>query len=352
VASLNTLLACIISTMTADLVPLPEIPAGLRQAALVGKLIPFVGAGASLLAGCPGWNDFANAALSQLIGKGKFTHAQFDQIKHLGPRIKLSIAKTVAADTKTPIDFREILHAKPKAENPKGIRLYKSLFALGNIFVTTNYDTWLDEQLVEPAPAATPAVSPVVPPAIGPIRSIYEVSKFVPAALTQPNTVVHLHGSVLDSEHMVLTTHDYIEHYANDHRTGDATNENRTLTFLEHLFKHHTVLFVGYGLEELEILEYVILKARRQTVVANNEARHFLLHGFFSHETTLLRSMETYYLTECGIQLIPFLRDEKGWDQLLDVLENFAQRMPTSTLLALQQAQILETLASEMEPLQ
>jgi hypothetical protein len=338
--------------MTTDLVPLPEIPAGLRQAALVGKLIPFVGAGTSQLAGCPGWNDFANAALSQLIDKGKFTHAQFDQIKHLSPRIKLSIAKTVATGTKTPIDFDRILHSNPKSDHQKGRRLYKSLFALGSIFVTTNYDRWLDEQLIEPSPAATPAVSPVAPSPIVPIRSIYEVSNFLPAALTQPNTVVHLHGSVADPRGMVLTTHDYIRLYANDHRTGDATNENRTLTFLEHLFEHHTVLFVGYGLEELEILEYVILKARRQTGVASNEARHFLLQGFFSHETTVLRSMETYYLTECGIQLIPFLRDQKGWDQLLDVLENFAQRMPTSTPLALQQAQILETLAGEMEPLQ
>lgn len=337
--------------MSADLSPLPPIPAGVRQAALVGKLILFIGAGASKLAGCPGWQDFADAALRQLIEKGKLTHAQFDQIKHLGPRVKLSIAKTVAAETKTQIDFKKILHAKPKAENPRGIRLYKSLFALGNIFVTTNYDTWLDEQLVEPTPAATPAPNPVAPSPIAPMRSIHEVSKLLPAELTQPNTVVHLHGSVAAPLEMVLTTQDYIRLYANDHRPGDANKENRALTFLEHLFKHYTVLFIGYGLEELEILEYVILKARPQTGIPINEARHFLLHAFFSHETTLLRSMETYYMKECGIQLIPFLRDQKDWDQLLEVLEDFAQKTPASAPLALQQAQVLETLANEMEPL-
>jgi hypothetical protein len=35
------------------------------------------------------------------------------------------------------------------------------------------------------------------------------------------------------------------------------------LTSLDYLFSNRTVLFIGYGLDELEILEYVILKARQ-----------------------------------------------------------------------------------------
>ena len=41
-------------------IPLP-IPSGLRGAAQRGTLIPFVGAGASRLAGCTGWVDLADA---------------------------------------------------------------------------------------------------------------------------------------------------------------------------------------------------------------------------------------------------------------------------------------------------
>lgn len=331
--------------------PVPTIPAGLREAALIGKLIPFIGAGTSRLAGCPGWDDFANGILQQLIDKGKFTYSQLDQIRDLSPRIKLSIATSIAADTKTPIDYDLLFHPTARAEHKKGRRLYASLFALGNIFVTTNYDRWLDDRIAEPAPGATPAASPATTPPSTPMRSIHNVNDFLPAALTQSDTVIHLHGSVADPTGMILTTHHYIQRYANDHHTGDATAENRALTFLEHLFEHYTVLFIGYGLEELEILEYVILKARRQANTANNEARHYLLQGFFSHETTLLRSMETYYLRECGIQLIPFLRDQKDRDQLLNVLEDFAQRMPASAPLVLQQEQVLEDLAREMEPL-
>jgi hypothetical protein len=312
-------------------------------------LIPFIGAGASRLAGCPGWNEFAQGAFQQLINKGKFTYSQLDQIKHLSPRIKLSLATAIAADTKTPIDYDQLLHRTPRAEHQTGRRLYNSLFALGNTFVTTNYDRWLDDRITEPMPRAVPVPSPTTPPPSAPMRSIHNVNDFIPAALTQRNTVIHLHGSVADSNSMILTTHDYLRHYANDHRTGDASTENRTLTLLEHLFENYTVLFIGYGLEELEILEYVIRKAKRQDNTADNEARHFLLQGFFSHETTLLRSMETYYLRECGIQLVPFLRDQKDFEQLFDVLEDFAQRIPASEPLVLERGQMLEKLARDME---
>ena len=109
--------------MATDLVPIPPIPAGLREAALIGKLIPFIGAGASRLAGCPGWAEFADGALRQLIEEGRFTHSQLDQIKHLSPRIQLSIATSIAADTKTPINYEILLHPTARTDHKKGRRL-------------------------------------------------------------------------------------------------------------------------------------------------------------------------------------------------------------------------------------
>ncbi len=145
---------------------------------------------------------------------------------------------------------------------------------------------------------------------------------------------------------MVLTTSDYVRHYANDRFTGEPAQENRVLTFLEHLFAHKTVFFVGYGLEELEILEYVILK-RKSTGGANPEARHYLLQGFFSHEEQVLRTLRSYYLNECGIELIPFLRDQKDRQQLLDVLDAFARALPASDPTVLQRAQEMEALLDD-----
>ena len=53
----------------------------------------------------------------------------------------------------------------------------------------------------------------------------------------------------------------YVRHYANDRFPRGAKAENNVLTFLEFLFTQKNVLFVGYGLDELEVLEYVIGKA-------------------------------------------------------------------------------------------
>jgi hypothetical protein len=267
--------------MADELLPIPQVPEGLREAAQLGKLIPFIGAGASRLAGCPSWAEFADAALKSLIRDGRFTYSQLDQIRHLHPRVKLSLARSIAVEKGGAIDFRKLLHPIARRDHKNGCRLYRSLFALAKIFVTTNYDEWLDEQIPEPTLAASPMTSPAsTPPPVNPLQVIYEVNDLLPSLLNKPNTVIHLHGSLRDPAGMILSTRDYVRHYANDRLSGDASRENRVLTFLEYLFHHKTVLFIGYGLEELEILEYVIEKARPPAGSTAREARHYILQGF------------------------------------------------------------------------
>jgi hypothetical protein len=112
---------------------------------------------------------------------------------------------------------------------------------------------------------------------------------------------------------MVMTTRDYIRRYANDRNSGDPSLENRTLTFLGFLFQSKTVLFVGYGLEDLEILEYVVQKAKQQSSSGRPQARHFMLQGFFAHQYELMRSMTQYY-AQTDIELLPFRRSgRKGY---------------------------------------
>lgn len=79
--------------VSADIPAVPAVPPGLREAAERSTLVPFVGAGASRLAGCPGWSEFADGALQCFVDQGKFTYSQVDQIRHLGPRLKLSLAR-------------------------------------------------------------------------------------------------------------------------------------------------------------------------------------------------------------------------------------------------------------------
>src|SRR5207237_626361 len=127
-------------------------------------------------------------------------------------------------------------------------------------------------------------------------RVIYKKADLTLANLNQPNTVIHLHGTVDAADSMILTTKHYISHYANDR--GKSTPENIVLTFLDHLFHQKTVLFIGYGLEELEILEYVISNVRVPAGGSTPKASHYLLQGFFKYQYDLMRSLEQYYLNE------------------------------------------------------
>jgi hypothetical protein len=93
-----------------EIKPIPDPPPGLREAALRGTLIPFVGAGASRIAGCPNWSEFADAALRFFVDQGKFSHGQLAQISYLNPRVKLSIALGPQKEHNLPIDFRRVLY--------------------------------------------------------------------------------------------------------------------------------------------------------------------------------------------------------------------------------------------------
>lgn len=321
--------------------PLPAIPESLRIAAVQGtKLVPFIGAGVSQIAGCPGWSDFANAALKFFLTSKKLSHAQFDQISALPARVKLSIALELEQKHELHIDFKELL--KPSAEKQEvGDKVYADIAKLATTFVTTNYDEWLDS----PPPAAIKtneeAASPS--PTVITRAPFYKRTDITTEKLDVPNAVFHIHGSVQDRESMVLTTIDYLERYASHRVDGKANHENAFLTFLETLFRLKNVLFIGYGLSELEVLEYVVQKGSAKVPMADVEPQHYVLQGFFSHEIEVARSLESYF-RQFGVGLLPFSLDERGWDQLVEVVDYFAQELPSGPALELAKRHEMEDL--------
>jgi SIR2-like domain len=329
--------------MNNEIPPIPTIPQALRDAAQRGTLVPFVGAGASMLGGCPTWATLADAALAACIKAEKFNHGQHAQIRHLSPRMKLSIARAIEAEHELAIDYAKLIEPENYSSNAAGRRVYRSLGKLGTTFVTTNYDAWLDTEIIEAKVSVEDTTTAGNSTSAAPKtrRRIIDVNEFIPSNLNQDNCVFHLHGSVSDPTEMIMTTRDYIKRYANDRSSDDPARENRTLTFLEFLFQQRTVLFVGYGLEDLEILEYVVQKARQQSSSGPPQARHFMLQGFFAHEYELMRSMTQYY-AQCDIELLPFRRDQRDWAQLIQVLEAFADAMPARSALGLQKQMDME----------
>lgn len=147
------------------------------------------------------------------------------------------------------------------------------------------------------------------------------------------------------SPEYALTTIHYLERYASHRINGDrdAEKENPFLTFLQTLFKLKNVVFIGYGLNELEVLEYVIEKGIHRRPDNKEEPQHYVLQGFFTHEVELARSLESYFI-QFGIGLLPFSRDGRDWDQLVDVISYLAHEIPPGPVAALPRRREMEEL--------
>jgi len=325
-----------------ELIPEKAISETLRLAARQGKLIPFVGAGVSQLGGCPNWDEFANGALHFFVEQGRLSHAQLDQISSLSSRVKLSLALELEQKHGLQIDFRELLKPPP-AKKKLGDEVYANLSRLSTTFVTTNYDDWLDY-----APLTSFHTDEMHPtsskPAGTPRQPFYRRNDITVENLDVPSAVFHIHGSVRDRSSMILTTIDYLDLYSS-HRIDGKNRENPFLTFLQTLFRLKNVLFIGYSLNELEVLEYIVQKGFEKLPKSHESPRHYVLQGFFSHELGLARSLESYF-QQFGIGLLPFRRDERDWDQLIEVIDYLAREIPPGLLLSLSKRLEMEDLLS------
>jgi len=323
-----------VADSSVELPYLPPPPSGLLEAADGGRLVLFVGAGVSRLAGSPGWEGFANAILDWLVSKGSINHSVRTQLTTLPPRTRISIAKNLArAQTSKPsveptdADYRRMLMSDDIAKRKIGSELYRNLTSMSKYYVTTNYDLWLDERYPEIRlnEEAAQSMQPSTPRARACVPNDFKITNM------EEGRVIHLHGSLAEPSSMILSTSDYLTHYRSDF----DSDQNPVTAFLRQLFEKGSwaVLFVGYGMDEMEILEYVLHKSnvvKRRTDPSG--PRHYLLRGFYSHEANLVPHLADYYKTHCGVELVPYCQDKADHMQLASVISDWAKRVQARSL--------------------
>ncbi|WP_419650697.1 SIR2 family protein [Thiolapillus sp.] len=229
---------------------IPPIPIEVNQAACEANLVIFVGAGVSRLMGCPSWDQFADAALGQLVEQGLITFGDVQQLSHLPAKLRLSISLQIS-ESET-LDYAALIQPK----HPSNSRVYEYLNSIGCVYVTTNYDRFLDSTLGKDEPDL-----------------ICSRRQLKGLRLREPGTVIHLHGSIDKPESVIMATPQYLEHY----------NDEQVQYFLDELFNRHTVLFLGYGLEEWEVLEHMLRKRKQ-----------FVLSGFYAHQRKTFSHLYKY----------------------------------------------------------
>ncbi len=116
---------------------------------------------------------------------------------------------------------------------------------------------------------------------------------------------------------MIVTTKDYLEHY--DHENVQE--------FLGDLFEKKTILFLGYGLEEAEVLEHIL---RRGAVKPTRDRRRFALQGFFLSQKPLYENLHTYYEKSFGVHLLGFVRDHENYKRLEAIIKTWENQIVVS----------------------
>ncbi len=277
---------------------IPDIPSKIIDASEDNNLVIFIGAGLSRLVGSVSWDELANKVFDEIVELGVISFADVEQLSTLDSKKKLSIAMNIHPEIRQTIDFRKIIKAKDKLSD-----VYDHVANIGCMYVTTNYDDYLyDNTGIE---EGFESISDFKKQRVYTSKSKFEINQ-----LEHKKTIFHIHGSLDNPSEMVLTTADYLKLY-----TDEAFK-----AFLTELFNKKTVFFIGYGLEELEILEFMLRHKKTQQ-------QHFLLQGYYSHQNRTFDHLNEYYSNTFNVEIIPFLMDKKKHKQQIDILEKWSSEI-------------------------
>jgi hypothetical protein len=195
------------------------------------KLVIFVGAGVSLEAGLP-------------------TAREFVKESGLGDLSWLRAADVLANDKTFEATFRERFGAPSRPS--KQHRLLASLDA--PYYITTNYDLLLEKALKElPGQSSDDCVG------------VVNKASDLPSVYSYKNIVIKLHGDVNCYELLVFDSSDYMKRW----RLPSPVDG-----FVSHIFATHHILFIGYSLEDLHIVELVREGVRH---AATNPPKRFMV---------------------------------------------------------------------------
>lgn len=269
------------------------------------QLVVFYGAGVSRIAGCKGWVDLANEIINSLP---IYSFIQKDELKNIAlhdPRKAISICYHQAQKEKKLEEYYEAIKKalKPKDTN-KFKEIHKLIFDLDALFyVTTNVDRGAEQVNFRK-------------------RKIFNL----PLEETELNweyfnegNIIYLHGSLEKPERTIFTVDDYIKFYS---------KQNAKMCLQEVFREPHSVLFIGYSLDEYEILENIFRVMGNQTSEnnSNSSCKYFLLTPLYTRDLERF-NIESEYFKIFSVCTIPYFIDYKGYDGLFDTLINFKKEI-------------------------
>ena len=178
--------------------------------------------------------------------------------------------------------------------------IYQELKGVPALHITTNVDQHFDKLFL-------------------PERITYKAEDF-DAQRIDRYKLYHIHGSIVDRHSLVFTVPQYMQRY----------NEPRFQRFLWKIFQENVILFLGYGMEEFELLDFLVPKF---DPMKGKEIKHFILLPYYRGEEDALK-LDSLYFNSLGVRIKGYEKDEHGYTQLYNVVRNWNKEiMQTSTAL-------------------
>ncbi len=314
-----------------NFIQVPDVPLitdypEILKAAESGQLLIFVGAGVSRIIGGPSWQNLAWKYLEFVHEECGINYSEYKHLKKQDARKLLSVCSELAKRKGKIFDFKKHLESDVELNTNLKYKKYSGIHQLLEDFncpyITTNFDSFLDKTY-----SSMPSVKKSkTQKSVQKNRNIiYHFEDVQDPDLLKGGDVVHIHGSIHDRKKrdLVLTISDYFKAYSRELK--GKKKQTYLPDFLTEVFKKKVVLFVGYGLEEFELLEFI---------VNNNEnvddKRHYILYPFLKEEGNIVHLQKTYY-SQLGVNLIPYSISTIGYDQLYFVLKDWSREIGKSS---------------------
>lgn len=275
---------------------LPKPPPTILEAVNNGSLAVFIGAGVSRILGCMGWEQLAKNLVEkcfQIKGKDGNPLISFKERETLSQLSDHKQTITICNYIFKKYGFEPIFYEEfenalaAKGDLLKNQNIYKELIGLRALFITTNADAYFDKMF----------------------RPEQILCKdFTPSRVGR-NRLFHIHGSISDTKSLVFTVPQYFERY----------DESGFKDFLKAIFNRYVVLFIGYGLSEFELLDFIVPRFSPDN---KKSIERFILLPFFRGEENILEYQQSYY-EPMGISVIGYEIDDLGYFQLYEVIKHW-----------------------------
>lgn len=301
-------------TMDSQIPYLPQLDDNILDSASRGRLIIFVGAGFSSIIGLPNWNELSKIYIDKVFDSKLINYQTKDYLLKLNPKTVLTICDKLLKENKIYMNLRELFSIKDyKYRKLRNLDLIEALYSFNSIFVTTNYDDSLDIVLEKKKIEQINSFPDTHIFDYNKCKSYYNIKDLLTSRLVNGN-IFHLHGCINDESTIVMDISSYIKLY-NNNKYSDV--------ILRKIFNEHTVIFIGYGVEELEILEYLIEKKIEKKIDSNKTIKHYLLKGFYEGQQNMIDLLNKYY-SDINVSLIAYNKTHKGYDQIIDIIKYWA----------------------------